>query len=55
MSKKLSPEERKRLIKLILDDIYANIYSYWDFVLDCVKKEVERWSDEDLLRWVEGE
>jgi len=51
----LDEKRRRELIERILDDIYVNFYSYRDFVLDCVRKVIESWSDEDILRWVGDE
>jgi len=52
MVKRLSQEERRRLIGEILDEISVNLYAYHDFVLECVRQVVESWDDEDLLAWV---
>jgi hypothetical protein len=48
----MDEKERRKLIEEILEEIYTNLYAYWDFVLDCIREVVESWSDEDLLRWI---
>ena len=50
---KLSKKRRKELIDEVLTEIYSNLHCYRDFVLDCVREEVESWTDEDLVAWAD--
>jgi len=45
-------KDREKTIERIIDDIDVNLDSYRGFVLDCIRKEIEKWDDEDLLSFL---
>jgi len=49
--RKLTEKEREEIIEKIMEDVQGNLYNYQNFVLDCVRETVIKWTDEDLYGW----
>jgi len=46
---------RRELIEEIINEIFQHYSGYEDFVQKCIRKEVEKWSYEDLISFLYGE
>jgi len=46
---------RKDLVKKVIDEIYQHSSEYEDFIQECIRKEVNNWSYEDLCYFLYGE
>jgi len=46
---------RKDLVKKVIDEICQHSFEYEDFIQECIRKEVNNWSYEDLCSFLYGE
>ena len=51
----MNKEKKEEIISRIMSDVESNLYNYKEFVLDCVRKQVEKWDKDALLDWIEGD
>ena len=50
----MDEKKREEYINSILLEVEGNILNYEEFVLMCVRDQVENWDDEELLNWFNG-
>jgi len=48
-------KSRRELIEEIVNEIWKYSWIYEEFVQDCIRKEIEKWRDEDLKAFLYGE